>query len=428
MNRTLRPAILKRQIGLLGAITIGLGSIIGTGIFVSIGVAAGASCSSVISAVTLAAIVAIFNALSSAQLAVAHPLSGGSYEYGYRYLHPWLGFTAGWMFLCAKTASAAAAALGFAGYFIHLFHIEGIPIISIAVCTVFTLTILVLSGLRWTHWTNVIVVSITLVTLTLFVLFGLPSLVRYGASNLNPLFPKSSNELNGFLYATALMFVAYTGYGRIATLSEEVINPRKFIPNAIVVTLIVSAVLYIAVSLVAVGSIGANSLAQATQSQTTPLETAALAIGTPGLGVIVAIGACTAMIGVLLNLILGLSRVVLAMSRRGDLPPLFAQISPKSTTPSAAIIGIGISIISLIFIGNLEITWAFSAFTILIYYAITNLAALYLPKNDRLYPRFVALGGLFTCFFLAFWVPTSIWIAGILMIMVGFIWYYFAHK
>src|SRR3990167_1535630 len=188
------------------------------------------------------------------------------------------------------------------------------------------------------------------------------------------------------------MFVAYTGYGRVATLGEEIKNPKTLIPRAIIVTLIVSAILYIAVGLVAVGTVGAENLAQATQSHATPLEMAARMIGTPGLGIIVAIGACTSMLGVLLNLILGLSRVVLAMGRQGDLPLLFGRVSDKGRAPSAAVIGVGIAITGLTLTGSVETTWAFSAFTVLIYYAITNLAALLLQKVDRLYHPIFAIG------------------------------------
>ncbi len=126
-------SVLKRDLGLIGATMMGLGSIVGTGVFVSIGVAAGVTGPSVVLAIVLAALVATCNALSSAQLAASHPVSGGTHEYGYRYLHPALGFTAGWMFLCAKIASAATAALGFAGYLLHLLGITSISMIPIAV-------------------------------------------------------------------------------------------------------------------------------------------------------------------------------------------------------------------------------------------------------------------------------------------------------
>lgn len=129
------------------------------------------------------------------------------------------------------------------------------------------------------------------------------------------------------------MFVVYTGYARIATLGEESKNPHRFIPRAIVFMLIVSAIFYIAVGLVAVGAVGVNVLAKVTQSRATPLEIAARTIGTPGLSSIVALGACTAMLGVLLNLILGLSRIVLAMGRKGDLPLCLAMFRKKDVHP-----------------------------------------------------------------------------------------------
>ena len=111
--------MLKRELGIFGATLMGLGSIVGTGVFVSIGIAAEIAGPGVIVAVAIAALVAVCNGLNSAQLAANHPVSGGTYEYGYKYLNPWLGFTAGWIFLLAKTASAATAALGFAGYFLN---------------------------------------------------------------------------------------------------------------------------------------------------------------------------------------------------------------------------------------------------------------------------------------------------------------------
>lgn len=421
---------LRRELGLFGATMMGLGSMVGTGVFVSIGVAAGAAGPSVILAIVLAAAVATCNAFSSAQLAASHAVSGGTYEYGYRYLTPWLGFTAGWMFLCAKTASAATAALGFAGYFLHLI---GLPptdyLVWFAVGAVGVFTALVLGGIRRSNWMNVLIVSVTFASLTLFVLFGFPVLVSKGADNLIPFFPTAeSGGVSAFLYATALMFVAFTGYGRIATLGEEVKDPKRAIPRAIVTTLIVSAALYTLVGLVALGTVGAERLSGVTESEATPLEVAARAIATPGLGLIVALGAVTAMLGVLLNLILGLSRVVLAMGRQGDLPPIFGRLNGDGSAPSAAVAGVGLAVGALALTGSVETTWAFSAFTVLIYYAITNLAALRLPKEEQLYPRAFAVGGLIACLFLAFWVPPSIWIVGLALIASGLVWHRLALR
>jgi len=413
---------LRRELGLFGAVMMGLGSMVGAGVFVSIGIAAGAAGPAVVPAIALAAGVAACNALSSAQLAASHPVSGGTYEYGRRYLNPWLGFTAGWMFLCAKTASAATAALGFAGYLLHLLGVGEEALVPAALGAALLFTALVLAGMRRSNLANIAIVSVTLAALSAFVAVGVPDLVRNGAANLRPLFPTAeTGGASAFLYATALMFVAFTGYGRIATLGEEVRDPERFIPKAIVITLLVSGALYMAVALVAIGAAGAAPIAAAARDGATPLEAAARALGAPGLDRVVALGAITAMLGVLLNLILGLSRVALAMGRQGDLPPLFARISPAGV-PSAAVVGVGLAITALAAIGSVETVWAFSAFTVLVYYAITNLAALRLPPERRLYPRFIAVAGLLACLLLAFWVPPSVWLTGLGLIAGGLVW------
>jgi len=418
------PRLLRRELGVGGATMMGLGSMVGTGVFVSIGIAAGAAGASTILAIAIAALVATCNALSSAQLAASHAVSGGTYEYGYRYLTPALGFTAGWMFLCAKTASAATAALGFAGYLLRLTG-GGDPAIRwVALGAVALFTQLVLSGLKRSSWMNIAIVSVTLLALVAFIAAGLPEIVRGGGGNLSPFFPDADGPaVHGFLYATALMFVAYTGYARIATLGEEVKEPRKAIPRAIIVTLGVTAILYILVAVVAIGAVGAERFAGSAGDRTTPLETVARALATPALPELVAIGAITAMLGVLLNLIIGLSRVVLAMGRQGDAPPVFARISGDGRAPAGAVVLVGIAVGALTLTGSVETTWAFSAFTVLVYYAITNLAALRLPHEQRLYPRWIAVAGLVMCLFLAFWVPPRIWLTGLALIGAGLVWH-----
>jgi basic amino acid/polyamine antiporter, APA family len=209
------------------------------------------------------------------------------------------------------------------------------------------------------------------------------------------------------------MFVAYTGYARIATLGEEIKEPRTSIPHAIIVTLAVTAVLYVLVAVTAIGTVGANRFAESVSGRATPLESVARALDVAFLPQLIAVGAMMAMLGVLLNLIIGLSRVVLAMGRQGDAPPLFARLSGDGRAPTGAVILVGLAAGGLALIGSIETTWAFSAFTVLIYYAITNLAALSLPPEDRLYPRWVTIIGLIACLFLAFWVPITIWAVGL---------------
>lgn len=426
-----RQEQLTRVVGVPGAVLMGLGSILGTGIFVSIGIAAGLVGPSVVVAVAIAAVVATCNGLSSAQLAASHPVSGGTYEYGYRYLNPTLGFSAGWLFLCAKSASAATAALGFAGYLLNGFGIDSATArLGLALGAVVAITLIVAGGMKRSNRANTIIVIITLAALGAFVVTGAPAAVANAERNLAQVWsPFSSSEgLSALFHATALMFVAYTGYGRIATLGEEVRNPKRSIPTAIIITLVSSMVIYGLVALVAVASAGAGDLAEATRRAAAPLEVIARGFSTPEVAWLVAVGAVTAMLGVLLNLVLGLSRVVLAMARRGDLPGKFAEIDASGATPRPAVIVVGAIIAGLVATGSVKTTWSFSAFTVLVYYALTNLAALRLPRKDRLYPRIIPVIGLLSCLGLAFWVETRIWAAGLGLLAVGLLWHRVAQR
>ncbi len=427
-QQTEQPDQLQRELGIFGAVMMGLGSIVGTGIFVSVGISAGAAGAAVILAIAIAAGVATCNGLNSAQLAASHPVSGGTYEYGYRYLNRRLGFTAGWMFLLAKSASAATAALGFAGYLLDALNIDDTRLlVPLALAAVAAFTIIVLTGIRRSNTTNTLIVSLTLFTLAVFIVTGIPSI---RTENFTPFFaaPDGGNTLQGLLQAAALMFVAYTGYGRIATLGEEVNDPARTIPRAMIITLLVTMVLYMAVAVVGVGSVGAEVLSGAAQTEAAPLEAAASTFGLPGVPQLITIGAVTAMLGVLLNLILGLSRMLLAMGRRGDMPALFGRLNASGTTPTAAVIMMGVVIAGLVLVGNVRTTWSFSAFTVLIYYAITNLAALRLSDSERLFPKAIAWIGLAACLFLAFWVDVQIWILGLVLIAAGLIWQEIAHR
>jgi APA family basic amino acid/polyamine antiporter len=420
---------LARVVGVPGAVLMGLGSILGTGIFVSIGIAAGVAGPSVILAVAVAAVVATFNGLSSAQLAASHPVSGGTYEYGYRYLNPTLGFTAGWMFLSAKSASAATAALGFAGYVLNALGPWGsIARIVLALVTVGLLTVVVASGMRQSNRTNAVIVSLTLLALLAFVLAGIPSALDGAPEHLTGFFEAEGNGASGLLHATALMFVAYTGYGRIATLGEEIREPRRSIPKAIVVTLLMTMGLYAAVAFVAVAAVGAPQVAEATRAAAAPLEVVARGFRVPGVAWLVAAGAVTAMLGVLLNLLLGLSRVLLAMSRRGDMPRGLARMAGEHASPRRAVVVAGVIIATLALTGSVKTTWSFSAFTVLVYYALTNLAALRLPAESRLYSQWVPASGLVSCLGLAFWVEPTIWFAGLVLIGVGLLWHAIARR
>ncbi|MDJ0516749.1 MAG: APC family permease [Trichodesmium sp. MO_231.B1] len=346
-------------------------------------------------------------------------------------MNHWLGFIAGWMFLLAKSASAATAALGFAGYLLNAFGVNNQTwLVLTALSAVVVLTIVVLSGIRRSNFTNIIIVSITLFSLAVFILAGIPKVVLSGGENLTPFFA-TERPIQSLLQAAALMFVAYTGYGRIATLGEEVKEPRRTIPRAIAVTMIVTCILYISSALitVVVGQEVIQKLSQADVSLAAPLEVIARSgLGVPVIPKLIAVGAITAMLGVLLNLILGLSRVLLAMGRRRDVPKVIARLNSGQTTPYIAVVVVGVAIAFLVLIGDVKTTWSFSAFNVLIYYAITNFAALQISPEERLYPQWLGWVGLASCLFLAFWVEQQIWLVGLGLILVGLIWHSLIHR
>jgi len=415
---------LRRQLGVFGAIMMGLGSIVGTGVFVSIGIGAGVAGPAVLIAIVIAAGVATCNGLNSAQLAANHPVSGGTYEYGYHYLNPRLGFVAGWMFLLAKSASAATAALGFSGYLIDALDLDQDLLVPIGLAAVIALTGIVIGGIRRSNIVNTVIVSITIFALGFFVFAGLGSGAGNDRESFDPFFIEGdfASVMQSVLQASALMFVAYTGYGRIATLGEEVKEPRRTIPRAIITTLVFTMILYLSVAFVAIWAVGPEILRLATENDAAPLEIASHSFDVDIAPTIVAVGAITAMLGVLLNLILGLSRVLLAMGRRGDMPSPVARLNEAGTTPYIAVIVMGMFVGCLVLIGNVRTTWSFSAFAVLIYYAITNLSALQIADEDRLFPQWVAMLGLGACLFLAFWVEVEFWVFGLVLIGVGLAW------
>jgi APA family basic amino acid/polyamine antiporter len=407
---------------------------VGTGVFVSVGIAADVAGPGVLVAVVAAGLLAAANGLSSAQLAAAHPVSGGTYEYGHLRLSPGWGFSAGFMFMLAKSASAATAALGLAGYLLDVAGLAS-PLArgGLAAASALALTAFVAGGIRRSNRGNAVVVAVTLAGLATLVVTAVPTVLDAGFARFTPLLGggvggpvgRGSGGVSGrggvaaLLHGSALMFVAFTGYGRIATLGEEVRDPARVIPRAIGVTVTSVVLLYLAVAAVGVGVLGADAFGRAAVEEAAPLQAVARALPTAWLPGVVAVAAATAMTGVLLNLILGLSRVLLAMARRGDAPAILARIDPHRRSPVSAVWACGLFVTALTLPGDVRTTWSFSAFTVLVYYAITNLAALALPPEQRRFPRWIAVAGLTGCLGLAFWVEPRFWLTGLALLAAG---------
>lgn len=410
------PKQLQRVVDLPGAVTLGLGSILGTGVFVSLLFAVQTAGEWAVISVSIAAALAVCNGLSSAQLAASHPVSGGTYEYGYRLLNPALGFNAGWMFLVAKGASAATAALAFGESVRHFFPATN-PIDArvFAVLAIIVLTGLVLTGVRRSVRVNMVIVALVLLSLGVFTI----SALTHSQSALQ--FRVGKFSVSSVLQASALSFVAFTGYGRVATLGEEIRDPSRNIPRAVIATLMITFVVYLLVTLGIAGL--AVPMTNALDSKTAG-SLGQLLHAFPDNAVITGIvecGAIVAVLGVLLNLILGLSRVALAMSRRRDLPAMFSVISTTDGSPQRAILLVAFMITALAMNGDLLRTWSISAFTVLVYYATANLCALRQPANERRYPRLISLAGLGGCVgLLPFLTPRTI-VTGAGFMVAGFI-------
>lgn len=390
--------VLERSVGLLEAVGFGLGAMIGTGVFVTTGVAAGLAGPAMLAALGLAGIAATCNGLSSAQLAMTFPRSGGTYEYAGRMLSPWAGFLAGWLFLAAKASSAAATALGFGAY---LGPTLGVPPLSIALALALATIVLDLFRLKGAGRVNLVLVAVTLLSLLAFVVAGWDGVRK---EHFTPFAP---GGVRGVLSAASILFVAYAGYGRVATLGEEIREPRRNIPLAIVLALAVSATVYGLVSTVAIGRAGSSWTTLPAPNR--PVEIA------------LAIGAATAMGAVFLNLLLGLSRMAFAMGRGGDLPRGLAAVN-RFSSPYAAVLFVGIIVVVLICVGTLVGLVSLSAFTILVYYGLTNLSALRLGKENRWLPPAVPAIGLVFCVGLVASVPPRLMIPGAAVLAAGVLW------
>jgi basic amino acid/polyamine antiporter, APA family len=382
-------AKLRPQLGIFDAVATGLAAILGAGIFAVIAPAAGIAGPALIVSLCIAAFVALCNALSSAQLAAVLPRTGGTYEFGRRMLGPWWGFSAGWMFLTANTVGPGVIALAFGGY-LHAILGE-IPVRTAAVIAALGMTMLNAAGIRRSvRFTDVVVVFSILALLSVVVI-GLPSA---NVSNFTPFAP---GGVGGILQATALLFFAYTGYSRIATLVEEVRNPRHTIPRATVVALGTATLLYLLVAFTVISVLGAARLSQSSS----PLEDTMIAVGS-GAGVaIIAAGALLTTFNEGLSDLLGVSRVAFAMARESDLPQALARLG-SGQNPWRSVLFVGVIAIIIAAFAPFEVAVAVSSFGTLLYYVVANLSALRLKKEQQMFPRILSYAGLIGCLGLAF--------------------------
>jgi basic amino acid/polyamine antiporter, APA family len=360
---------------------------IGAGVFVVFGLAARAAGGWLLVGLVLAAVVAICNAFSSAQLAALHPGSGGTYLYGRERLGPTWGFLAGWGFVLGKCASCAAMAMAIGSYLDPGFAK------AIALASVALLTAINYLGIQRTARAVKVLVPPLIAVLLLVVIAGLGS----PAFDPSRLWDPAPAGAPGVLHAGALIFFAFAGYARIGTLGEEVREPARTIPRAMILAVSVTLLLYSLVAVAALGTLGARGLAL---SDSPLAEVAALA-GLPWAEVAVRVAAVVASAGALLTLLAGISRTVFAMARNHDLPVWLGAVDERRKTPYRAEWLAALLVIAVILMTDLIGAVGFSSFLVLWYYAVANLAALRLEPSERRSPAVLSIVGLAGCLILA---------------------------
>lgn len=405
---------LARRLGTTDAVVIGLGSMIGAGVFAAFGPAARAAGIGLLVGLVLAAVIAYCNASASADLAAVYPTSGGTYIYGRERLGPWWGFLAGWGFVIGKTASCAAMALTVASYTAGNLGAPTYAQRAVAVVVVVALAALNYRGITKTAALARILLVCTLIALAVVVI-GIVVAVetKLGAAAHSITAGWAGVTAYGVLQSAGLLFFAFAGYARIATMGEEVREPARTIPKAITVALAIAVVIYLIVGLAALLAAGPDRLAGAAA----PLAEALRAAGAGGLVPVVAVGGALASIGALLALIAGLGRTTLAMARHRDLPGWLAAVHSRYQVPHHAEIALAVVVCLLAATVDLRGVIGFSSFGVLIYYAIANAAAYTLPRRG---PRRVLNAcGLLGCVVLVATLPWESVAVGVAVFAVG---------
>jgi APA family basic amino acid/polyamine antiporter len=399
------PSRLARKLGTRDAVVVGLGSMIGAGVFSAIGPATRAAGNAVVLGLLIAGGLAYCNATSSASLAALYPESGGAYVYGRKRLGALWGFLAGWGFVVGKLASCAAMALTF-GHYAAPAHARPLALAAVA-----ALTTVNAFGISKTVGATKLIVAVVLVALATCVV----ATAAGGSASAARLWPLERVGPRGVLQAAGLLFFAFAGYARIATLGEEVVDPARTIPRAIPVALGLTLLVYAIVTVSALGAAGSRVLAASSAPLADAIRVGRFAAAAP----VVRIGAAVASLGVLLSLIAGVSRTMFAMAAARDLPPALAAVHPKYRTPHRAELASGAVILVLVASLNVGEAIGFSSFTVLAYYAVANAAALTLSADERRWPRTLAVLGLAGCVLIAVNLPVATVVGGASVLAAG---------
>ena len=377
---------------------------IGAGVFAAFAPATAAAASAMLVGLAVAGAVAWCNAMSSARLAARYPESGGTYVYGRERLGRFWGYLAGWAFVVGKSASCAAMALTFAAY--------AAPSLMrpVALTAVGAVTAVNLAGVRKTTTATLAIVVVVVTSLAVAVV---AAATAWDADTF-ALESAGDASVADVLRSAGFLFFAFAGYARIATLGEEVRDPARTIPRAVPIALGVTLVVYLVVAVAALGALGPARLA----ASDAPVADAAGAGSLAGVAGVVRAGGAIAALGVLVSLVAGVSRTAFAMGAAGDLPRRLGSVDGRRHVPGVATAAVGVVVGVLVLAFDVRESIGFSAFTVLGYYAITNVAAWTLPEVSRR-QRAVAAAGFAGCAALCCALPASSIAAGAIVLFIG---------
>ncbi|MDR9396248.1 MAG: APC family permease [Pontimonas sp.] len=381
---------------------IGVAAMVGAGVFYVWTPAWNLAGEWMLVSLALAATVATLNGLVTTQLAIRVPVSGGIYSYGRAYRGEFVGFLAGWLFLTGKTASAAAIALIAATY---VLPDQPRPL---AVAFIVAFSAVVISGIRTTATFSIAIVAVVIIGL---LVLTVPTIASQGVSMTFGAAPGW-----GVLTAAGLMFFSFAGYARMATLGEEVRDPVRTLPRAIIGALVVVLALYALLALALIPTFSRGGVSQAPLTEMVSADS----------GWMVGLLALVASLGSLLAILAGLSRTSLQMARHRDLPGVLARLSASTKGPLFSEIAVAIGAIVLVLVTDPLWLVGLSGTGVLGYYAIGHYSALAQPRSERFLSPVVPALGLVLCVVLVVSLPTTSLIAGVLWALAGVFWFVIA--
>ncbi|MBP2476801.1 APA family basic amino acid/polyamine antiporter [Crossiella equi] len=428
---------LKRSMGLISLVSLSVGATLGTGIFVVLGEAAPKAGPAVIVSFVLAALAALFSALSYAELAGAVPVSGSAYSYTYATLGEIVAWVCGWCLLLEYGVSVAAVAVGWGGYLnVFLESTIGVRIpeafaappgdggvVNIPAAVVVLLaTVVLLAGVRESARATTIT---TMIKVGVLVFFVAVAVTAFNSDNLTPFAPEGMVGIAG---GASAVFFSFIGFDAASTAGEEARNPQRDLPRAIMISLGVVTLVYVLVAVTAIGAVGVDRLSSEGASLSTVM---AEVTGSSWASTVLAIGAVIAIASVVLTVLYGQTRVLVSMSRDGLVPPVFSKVGIRAVpTTNIVVVGVLVAILAaLVPLG--ELTNATSIGT-LVAFGLVNVGVLVLRRTKPDLPRsfrtplmpLVPLLGLGLCLILIAGLGASTWVAFLIWTAVGLVVYF----